>query len=307
MLYRYQMAGSRLSQGELIHEAVSLLVANPARLVACIKKTRTFTYGAEQKILSTTFAVETMSTATSLAKEHGVTRGQVIDLAVRDYLVKMEFYAASAEKKIVQPEAIKIVRWRNTFEGSQLGGPLSTRAEEAWDQKTHTAREQLVLSLASLPLGACVFVDATVLFLGITYTGTNPAKPSSLQCAKLIDGAGKLDYRCFTSVFEIARLSELLGVYAEKKVPPGRFSTLLQAIPAVGIDAEDLLLADPAASTLSVRAASAAFSKWGSTAAVATASSDFDRFFEALLGHSRKQRLDDTDIMAIYVPTDIRR
>ena len=287
-LFNFYSTSTRFVYGEIISEAI-LSMKNLERFKDLKPKTRGHTDRNPTKVICTTIDASVLNTATELARQHGVTRTQFIELAILDYLARKGF--VDDETSINHPQLIGIKGWVNPYK----------KKVSAFSKPSEAEKTLIQARLHEVPKQRCLFVDATILFLGITHKGANPKKATSQQCADLIERVRNGDLRGFTSVFEIARLCEMLDRYAKEPVPPESITRLFRFITVIAVGMEDLILDSKIKMALSVRAASVAFVKYGCSPDVATISNDFEDLFLKMINFH-------TDVkkpLTLYKPTDV--
>jgi len=268
-----------MKQTDFIKDAIAELEKNPGRLKSLPPRVNVAgrrSLGV-QRALSNCFDPTTVATAKALAKSHLLSSGQVVDLAVRDHLARMS-------KRTVHFPAhpIPISKWKSTDTGTKV--------------------TECRLFLYEAPLGTCVFVDASIMFAGITKDSTSKRPFTSPECASFLTMACAGKFSAFTTTYEIARVETLLRMFARTPFSE-HLKCLALGLNVLGVDSEDLVHDEKNADSMSVNAALSVFVKAGIGEAVATVSTDFDSYISlahrAPKGRSRQERT------TIYVPHDL--
>jgi hypothetical protein len=282
-LIRFHREGTKLTQGEIISDAI-LSFVNVDRLNDFKQRKKEDKKETETKPINTLFNQKAIERAKALAAQFDVKIIRVIELALRDYLAKQQFESEN-DSPLTEIAPIRIKEWINPFK----------------KKPSRPSTNLLIASPDTIPAGASLFVDAYVLFLGITHRGLNPKKTTSPQCARLIQRAKNGEVLCFTSVYEIARLSEILNSSSREPFPIKRITSLFRFVPVLSVGMEDLILDADIEMTFSARAASSSFLKIGHSKAVATISDEFDELLQRLGMSVANLNVP----FAIYKPTDV--
>jgi hypothetical protein len=215
-----------------------------------------------------------------LAKDHDLFKCQVVDAAFQNFIGSQVLCGAELNfpSDLI---AIKGGRWLSNTQRplSYIPLPVITQRDKS------------------------VFVDATILFAGITSVDEGKSVQSH-QCAKFIRCCLAREIKAFTTAFEIGRLEQLLRCFTEGNTDFSNWLTpLVLGISIVEVTHSELAVEEPLAQTVSARAALAAFVKQGSAYSIATLSCDFEKYRDGVKTWSRLRK--NGKSVCFYMPTDL--
>ena len=245
----------QLTQIQIIQRSVVALQKAPEALKSLTKRSTGNQTKIDYQILSAAYGTKTKAAISALAESFGLKKSQVLDFALTSFLANR--YGIQQE---LPSDPINVSGYPSCFARSRI----RNHRGEGYD-------------LSRLIDGSRVFIDATVMFAGITRLEHEDTPAMSQQAAEFLKLCSQGCFLGFTSVWEIARLETFLVEYAlDKAAIPSYLESLIRIFTVIDSLRTDILIPSDGVSGFTARASVAAFLKHGECASIATATRDFD-------------------------------